>query len=82
MIATVANMRRVYPEDRVVLHADGMIRIETPKPFAYSPGTGERFSANPADYWNEEDEDRPLCDEYGEPMVLAFERSGIEIIEA
>jgi hypothetical protein len=82
MIATVENMRKVYPADKTVTTPEGeMIHIVVSKPFAYSPETDERFSANPNDYWQLADDD-PVTDSEGSPMVLAWERSGVEIIEA
>jgi hypothetical protein len=56
-LATVANMRRLEGAgDRDV--------------FAFSPTTGEQYSATAGDYWNRPD-DEPLTGEDGEPMVLA-----------
>lgn len=55
-IATMANMER-YAHRPV---------------FAYSQITGERYSANPADYW-QEGEDLVLTDSEGQPMVLAMD---------
>lgn len=54
MLATIENMRAHYAPDA----------------FAYSPDTGEEYSANPADYWYA-DAGFVLIDEDGEPMVLA-----------
>lgn len=54
ILATVENMRR-YANRGV---------------FAYSPGTGERCSATPGDYFFMA-EDRPLRDSEQQPMILA-----------
>ena len=40
-------------------------------PLAYSPETGEEYSANPADYFNAP-EDWVMRDSAGNPMILAF----------
>lgn len=57
MIATIENMREHY----------------APGVFAYSPLTGESYSANPGDYfWLPED--TPLTDFLGEPMDLVTSR--------
>jgi hypothetical protein len=47
--------------------------------FAYSPTTGERYSANPHDYWNLHD-DHALLDGNGEAMVLAVETHEVEVL--
>ena len=55
MIASIENMRMFYKEGEPLV--------------AYSPGTGEEYSANPSDYfytppqWVMKDQD-------GEPMIL------------
>ena len=64
MIATVANMRKVQDTGAI----------------AYSPTTGEEYSANPADYWDMND-DTSLKDETGEPMILVRRVSYLEAIE-
>ena len=64
--ATPANMRKVEG----TLHGV----------FCYSPGTGERYSATPGDYWNLPD-DCAVCDHEGEPMILAVERCQILPVE-
>jgi hypothetical protein len=79
VIATVANMRKHYREARTVRHEDGPITVFPVQPFAFSYGTGERYSANPGDYFMLAD-DEPLRDSEGEPMVLAFEHCVIESI--
>jgi hypothetical protein len=47
--------------------------------FAYSPTTGERYSATPGDYLAQPD-DEPLRDLNGDPMVLA--REGATMVDA
>jgi hypothetical protein len=42
---------------------------------AYSPHTGEEYSASPGDYWQHPPEE-PLRDEVGEPMLLVVATSG------
>jgi len=56
MEATFANMHEHY----------------SPGVLAFSPLTGEEYSANPRDYfmWSGDDEDTPLVDSAGEPMLL------------
>lgn len=53
-LATPANMKRY---------------AYLPNVMAYSPLTGEEYSANAGDYWHLPD-DVPLQDANGEPMVL------------
>ena len=53
-IATIESMRAAYK----------------PGVFAYSPATGEQYSANPNDYFWLTDADGPLTDSEGEPMIL------------
>lgn len=53
-VASKANMDRYADQPRVV---------------AYSPTTGEEFSANPSDYWNAPPE-FVLKDHDGDPMIL------------
>lgn len=66
-LATPANMREVeshqYPNAR--RHV-----------FAYSPTSGEEYSATAEDYWNLPD-DEPLRDANGEPMILAHRVTSI-----
>lgn len=40
-----------------------------PGVLAYSPATGEEYSANPGDYWAQPD-DWTMTDSEGEPMIL------------
>jgi hypothetical protein len=54
-LATVENMRRAEQAG---------IRC-----FAFSPTTGEEYSATSGDYWNLGAE-TPLMDDLGEPMIL------------
>jgi hypothetical protein len=62
-LATLVNMRAVEAQ-------------ETAGVFAFSPYTGERYSANPADYFGAPlDDNEPLRDLEGEPMLLVFERT-------
>ena len=58
MIATIENMLAHY----------------RPGVFAYSPGTGEEYSADPGDYW---DAGRgwTMKDAGGEPMVLVTKKT-------
>ncbi len=56
--ATVANMRKYR---------------EVPGVLAYSPTTGEEYSANPGDYWDHE-LDSPLTDSNGAAMILVTRR--------
>jgi len=64
-LATPANMRK-YEDERNV--------------FAYSPVTGERYSANHNDYILDVADDIPLVDEDGAPMVLAVEHVEIRVL--
>jgi hypothetical protein len=60
-LATVENMRKaesIAPGLRVI---------------AFSPLTGEEYSATPGDYWNHP-ADEPLRDSEGEPMILVNRR--------
>jgi hypothetical protein len=62
VLATMANMQAYAgSHDRAV--------------FAYSPLTGEEYSADPADYFNAR-ADWTMTDAEGEPMILA-RRGGI-----
>lgn len=63
MIATLANMRKHYRE--------GV--------FAWSPDTGEEYSADPGDYFAMS-EDSMLRDDNGEPMVLAYRTTSFVIL--
>lgn len=68
-LATPANMRRfreLHP-GRVVPNGG---RVEGRRCFAFSPLTGEQYSAEPGDYWTHGDSE-PLCDRDGGPMILA-----------
>jgi hypothetical protein len=57
MLATIENMQAwAGPDNRDV--------------FAYSPTTGEQFSADAADYWNAP-AGWAMTDSEGEPMILA-----------
>lgn len=69
MRATIANMKAVE-EKFGKAHPWHIV-------FAYSPYTGESCSANPADYWNVDD-NVCLKDEDGNEMVLAREVTRIE----
>lgn len=53
--ATLRNMRKYYTDFTVI---------------AYSPTTLATASANPGDYWWLTDEDDPLEDSQGRPMLL------------
>lgn len=68
-LATVANMRRF--EER---HPRTQPNVEPMRAIAYSPGTGEEYSATSGDYWNQPD-DAPLLDHEGEPMLLVVRGS-------
>lgn len=63
-LATPANMRRFEQE-----HPRTHPHIEPVRAIAWSPATGEEFSATSGDYWNVPD-DMPLLDEREEPMLL------------
>lgn len=68
-LATVANMQRfkaLHPGREI----PGGGRVEGRRCFAYSAETGEKFSADPGDYFGRPD-DEPLKDSNGEPMILA-----------
>lgn len=56
MKATLRNMRENADRSGIV---------------AWSPVTGEEYSADYRDYWYLS-EDEPLVDDNGDPMVLAF----------
>ncbi len=56
--ATPENMKR---------HHDPNNAIESV--IAWSPTTGEEYSATPGDYWDA-DPTKPLVDSDGEPMIL------------
>lgn len=59
-IATMENMRKHYK----------------PGVFAFSPATGQEYSARPGDYfWLPEGE--ALTDSEGEPMVLVTRRTSV-----
>jgi hypothetical protein len=60
-LATPANMRDV--ESRQYPNARRHV-------FAFSPTSGEEYSATPDDYFAQPD-DEPLRDANGEPMILA-----------
>lgn len=63
-MATIATLRnmKIHSKDYV---------------FAYSYNTGEGCSADPGDYWHL-DEDEPLLDADGGPMVLVFKHSYLQ----
>ena len=61
MLATIENMRAYY--------RTGSPSEPAPNVFAYSPITGEEYSANPADYWNVPP-GWTMKDADGEPMIL------------
>lgn len=63
MIASLANMRDHY--------RDGIM--------AWSPDTGEEYSANPGDYFLMADDD-VLRDEHGEPMLLAYRATTMVVL--
>lgn len=68
-LATPANMRRfreLHP-GRVLPNGG---HVEGRRCFAFSPLTGEQYSAEPGDYWTHGDGE-PLRDSEGEPMILA-----------
>ena len=60
MNATIENMREHY----------------APNVFAFSWTTGEKYGANPADYWNVEP-GWTMLDELGEPMVLVTKETTV-----
>lgn len=63
MIASLANMREHY--------RDGIM--------AWSPDTGEEYSAHPGDYFLMADDDTVL-DAHGEPMLLAYRATTMIVI--
>lgn len=68
-LATPANMRR-FAELHPGRDLPNGGHVEGRRCFAYSPLTGERYSADAGDYWTLDDE-TALRDSEGEPMVLA-----------
>ena len=76
-IATIENMKRYHQQSRTIPGDDGDITILPQQPVAYSPSTGEQYSANPGDYWNAPD-GWTMTDADGEPMILVFERHTFE----
>lgn len=71
MLATPRNMDLLRKKDGEAISAKGV--------FAYSPNTGEEYSASPGDYWDAKP-DEPLKDAAGEPMILCRRRSTIEVV--
>jgi hypothetical protein len=70
-LATPANMRAVEAANPA--RKIGACTIMGRRTVAYSPTTGEQYSASAGDYMLPDDE--PLCDSEGEPMILVFERT-------
>lgn len=68
-LATVANMRKFAEENPAPAE-----NVERPRCMAISLGTGEEVSGDADDYWQIED-DEPLTDEDGEPMILVCKRT-------
>lgn len=68
-LATPANMRR-FRELHPGRDLPNGGHVEGRRCFAYSPGTGEQYSADADDYWQLGD-DEPLRDCASEPMLLA-----------
>ena len=75
VLATPANMRKYEQPSRKIDTPDGPVTIIPRQPVAYSPETGETYSASAGDYWKLPD-DEPLRDYYGDPMILVFETHG------
>ena len=75
-LATPANMRKFREANppRQIDTPDGPVTIMGRGCFAFSPTTGEQFSADAGDYWPLPD-DEPLLDSDGRPMVLAVTRT-------
>lgn len=65
MQATPHNMKLLADRAKAPIAAPGIM--------AYSPTTGEQYSATPGDYWDMP-QDRPLIDANGEPMILVSRR--------
>ena len=72
-LATPANMTKFKRPDKKIKRPQGDITIFGARPMAYSPETGEEYSADAGDYWNRP-ADEPLLDSRGEPMILVFKR--------
>jgi hypothetical protein len=73
--ATVENMERyalTHPA-KTIDTQNGIVRVETPRCFAYSPTTGEEFSGSAGDYFTRE-RDEVLIDAEGDPMILVTSR--------
>jgi len=70
--ATIENMRKYKRENRTVEGDEGTITILARQPVAYSPNTGEQYSADPGDYWNAPD-GWVMTDSEDDEMVLVFE---------
>lgn len=73
-LATPANMRRFEEAHPSRDHPDGG-RIEPVRAIAWSPITGEEYSASSGDYFTQRD-DVALFDEAGEPMLLVVRAGG------
>lgn len=81
--ATIENMRKYYREPKRVKQPNGQhVTIFPQQPVAYSPETGEEYSANPSDYWNAP-AGWTMTDENGNPMLLVIPRhSMVDVAEA
>jgi hypothetical protein len=71
-LATPENMKKYEAANQPRPYKDGTLM---PRPaIAYSPDTGEQYSATSGDYWHMKD-DEPLRDENGEPMILVVSQT-------
>lgn len=76
-LATLDNMKALKAANpgRTIPQPDGStVHIEPRLPVAFSPLTGEQYSADPGDYWGRT-KDTPLYDSEGEPMLLVYSRT-------
>lgn len=73
-IATLRNMQALENRTKRNRVANGGVILVPPIPIAYSPTTGEEYSANPGDYWDRKP-DEPLLDQDDQPMYLAYKRT-------
>lgn len=77
-LATPANMRSFEQSHPAVFREDGFGTLQREEPLraiAYSPTTGETFPAASGDYASFDDEE-PLRDSSGQPMLLVVRFSG------
>jgi hypothetical protein len=74
IVASIENMKKFHKEPYTVESPNGPVTIMPTQPIAYSPATGDEYSANPGDYWNRQDSDI-LCDSEGNEMHLVFKRT-------